>query len=103
MWNKVFIGITLVVYIVVSEFIAYIYFSIFKGFQPVGLISPAAFASAQISYYTVGAVIGVLAFILVTIQVSISRKLDRLSQAHQAGKEKEKVNPPEAKKEEEKK
>ena len=103
MWNKVFIAITLVLYIVVSEFIAYIYFSIFKGFQPAGLISPAAFTSAQITYYTVGAVIGVLAFILVTIQVSISRKLDRLSQAHEAGKQnKEKANPPEAKKEEEK-
>ena len=101
MWNKVFIGITLLLYIIVSEFIAYIYFSIFQGFQPKGIISPAAFASAQISYYTVGAVIGVLAFILVTVQVSISRKLDRLSQAHQAGKEK--TNPPEAKKEEEKK
>jgi len=101
MWNKIFLGITLVVYIVVSEFVAYIYFSIFQGFQPKGLISPAAFASAQMAYYTVGAVIGVLAFILVTVQVSISRKLDRLAHANQIAKEnKEKA---EAKKEEEKK
>ncbi len=78
MWNKIFFAINFILYIAVSEFIAYVYFSIFQYFMP-PMLSPGSFTAAQMYYYTVGAVIGVLAFILMTMYSAINRKLNMLT------------------------